>query len=120
MKTREKHSLLKQERMSILSSVMEIRDHLYMQFKAVMGLITPLSAIIKDQLLDVTSMGLHGEVAVRLRVVLIFPQRERAKRKRAWKSPHARKASDFQARLRFARFTILGDPGQLVGTIESS
>ena len=77
MKTREKHSLLKQERMSILSSVMEIRDHLYMQFKAVMGLITPLSAIIKDQLLDVTSMGLHGEVAVRLRVVLIFPQRER-------------------------------------------
>ena len=54
-----------------------------MQFKAVMGLITPLSAIIKDQLLDVTSMGLHGEVAVRLRVVLIFPQRERAKRKPA-------------------------------------
>ena len=76
MKTREKHSLLKQERMSILSSVMKIRDHLYMQLKAVIGLITPLSAIIKDQLLDVTSMGLHGEVAVRLRVVLIFPQRE--------------------------------------------
>ena len=47
-----------------------------MQFKAVMGLITPLNAIIKDQILDVTSMGLHGEVAVRLRVVTIFPQRE--------------------------------------------
>ena len=41
-----------------------IRDRLYMQFKAVMGLITPLNAIIKDQILDVTSMGLHGEVAV--------------------------------------------------------
>ena len=59
---------------------MKIRDRLYMQFKAVMGLITPLNAIIKDQILDVTSMGLHGEVAVRLRVVPIFPPREWAKR----------------------------------------
>ena len=35
---------------------MKIRDRLYMQFKAVMGLITPLNAIIKDQILDVTSV----------------------------------------------------------------
>ena len=32
-----------------------------MQFKAVMGLVTPLNAIIKDQILDITSMGLHGK-----------------------------------------------------------
>ena len=42
-------------------SSMKIRDRLYMQFKAVMGLITPLNAIIKDQILDITSMGLHGK-----------------------------------------------------------
>ena len=82
-----------------------------MQFKAVMGLITPLNAIIKDQILDVTSMGLHGEVAVRLRVVPIFSSERVSKTRARVKITPREKGEWFHARLRFARFTILGGPG---------
>ena len=59
--------------------------------------------------------------SVRLRVVSHFSSGivERAKRQRAWKSPHARKGDtwgDFHGRSRFARSTI---PKEKWGTTRS-
>ena len=66
------------------------------------------SHVIGNRFIQISNKNVQSsrESMDRLRVVPHFSSRivERAKRERAWKSPHAR---DFHARSRFARSTIL-------------